>query len=173
MRREMTAEERHLWSLLRRRQLGGKFRRQHPMGPYILDFYSRDGALAVEVDGSDHLGAEAGQADALRDAYLESLGLTVLRFTNREVAESPDSVCQRIVGVLTDVAPTEDRETQWRRADSLRETDVVYHSLPQATDEVTVVSKLWSREELYDLELEGALSYVTEVCTVRAGDRGC
>jgi hypothetical protein len=59
LRREMTPPERILWQLLRRKQLGVKFRRQHPIGPYIADFYSRDARLIVEVDGAAHDGDAA------------------------------------------------------------------------------------------------------------------
>jgi very-short-patch-repair endonuclease len=80
LRKEMTDAERLLWKSLRRQQLGVKFRRQHPIGPYIADFYSWEAGLVVEVDGDTHFTPEMQEYDAIRTQYLESLGLQVLRF---------------------------------------------------------------------------------------------
>ena len=86
LRRNATIAERALWRLLRSRQLEGyKFRRQHAVGPYILDFYCAPGRLAVEVDGSQHYTSTGLADDALRTLYLRAAGVRVLRFTNVEV----------------------------------------------------------------------------------------
>jgi len=66
LRRTMTAPERALWSLLRRKHLGLHFRRQHPIGPFVLDFYCASARLCVEIDGPAH--ADRGEADARRTA---------------------------------------------------------------------------------------------------------
>ena len=73
----MTHGEKLLWRELRNRKLGVKFRRQHPIGEYILDFYSEEARLAVEVDGPHH--AEQHDYDERRDEVLNSLGIGVLR----------------------------------------------------------------------------------------------
>ncbi|NTV55541.1 MAG: endonuclease domain-containing protein [Candidatus Moranbacteria bacterium] len=83
-----------LWSRLRRNALGFKFRRQHSIGPYIVDFYCPEKKLAVELDGWQH--GEKCEYDAERTRYLESLGLSVLRFWNDEVNENLDDVVLNI-----------------------------------------------------------------------------
>jgi adenine-specific DNA-methyltransferase len=97
MRREPTDAERLLWARLRNRQLGGlKFRRQHPFGGYILDFYCESVPLAVEVDGGQHFSAEGLASDAARSAYLANAGVVVLRFTDSEVLNDPPTVLDAI-----------------------------------------------------------------------------
>ncbi|HEY4584725.1 MAG TPA: DUF559 domain-containing protein [Acidimicrobiia bacterium] len=76
-RQSMSDAERLLWSHLRHNRLGVKFRRQHPIGPYIADFACLGHRIVVEVDGSQHRGSGY---DASRDAYMRSLGWVVLRF---------------------------------------------------------------------------------------------
>jgi very-short-patch-repair endonuclease len=84
-----------LWELLRDRRLSGaKFRRQHPIGPFVADFFCADARLVVEADGAPH--RHQRQRDAARDLWLESLGLTVLRFFNRDILEHMDEVLRRI-----------------------------------------------------------------------------
>ena len=92
LRSQQTDAERLLWSRLRRRQLGVRFQRQRPIGRYIVDFYCPAAALVVEVDGGQHF-LEAGRhADAIRDSFLNSRGLQVLRFDNRQVLTRIDDV---------------------------------------------------------------------------------
>ena len=89
--------ERRLWSQLRNRQLAGrKFRRQHPIGPFIADFACLEARLVVEVDGGQHFGAEAPQADAGRTEALKDAGLEALRFDNRQVLTQTEAVLAAI-----------------------------------------------------------------------------
>ena len=81
---------------LRNKQLGKHFRRQAPIGHYIVDFLSVDSALVVELDGSQHYTNEGMAVDKRRDAYLSSRGLTVLRLSNLEVMNNIDGVLQTI-----------------------------------------------------------------------------
>lgn len=84
LRKNMTSSEKILWDKLRRRQLKNMyFRRQHPYGIYILDFYCFEANLVIEVDGEIHSGRE--DYDNERTRYLESSGLKVLRFENKDV----------------------------------------------------------------------------------------
>jgi very-short-patch-repair endonuclease len=84
-----------LWELLRGRRLhGAKFRRQQPIGPYIVDFYCEEARLVVEADGAPHVPRPAH--DVLRDRWLETMGLTVLRFFNQEILMHPDRVLERL-----------------------------------------------------------------------------
>lgn len=99
LRREMTDAEQLLWRHLRMQQIGGcKFRRQHPLGRYILDFVCLEAALVVEVDGGQH--AENEEQDLLRTMFLSQQGLHVLRFWNNDVLKDIESVKQVIWNAL-------------------------------------------------------------------------
>ena len=107
LRREMTDGERRLWSRLRAEQLGVKFRRQHPLGGYVLDFVCLEPKLVVEVDGSQHL--EQVEYDDARTAWLQVQGFRVLRFWANEVLSETDAVVERIIrwlGQAASSAPT-------------------------------------------------------------------
>jgi very-short-patch-repair endonuclease len=98
-----TVGERLLWAQLRSRTTGYKFRRQHPIGPYVADFYCLQCRLVVEVDGDSHAGRE--ERDANRTAWLEKMGNRVIRFNDWYVREHPvetaeeiQRVCRRLVG---------------------------------------------------------------------------
>src|SRR5919197_4891358 len=89
LRREMTDAERRLWQHLRGRQVEGrKFRRQHPVGCYVLDFVCLEARLVIEVDGGQH--GERVKDDGLRTEWLEARGFRVLRFWNHEVLNKLD-----------------------------------------------------------------------------------
>ena len=90
----MTRAEKVLWALLRAGQLGYKFRRQHPMGPFVLDFFCFEAGLVVEVDGPYHLARRA--RDRQRDRWLRAEGLTVVHLTNQEVLTAPERALARI-----------------------------------------------------------------------------
>ncbi len=96
LRREMTDAERKLWSRLRRSQIGLKFRRQVPFGPYILDFFCVKAGLDVELDGSQHYTEKRIGKDRERDLFLQQQGLTVLRFSSRDALVNTDSVVEEI-----------------------------------------------------------------------------
>lgn len=90
LRRNMTRPEKTLWWLLRRNALGKHFRRQHPIGPYILDFYCALAKLCIEVDGPAH--EDRRDKDQRRTAWLEREGIRVLRFSVDEIEERPAAV---------------------------------------------------------------------------------
>jgi len=97
MRADPTPAENRFWQMVRGRRLGGlKFKRQEPMGPYIVDFVCHDRRLIVEVDGGQH--SESHQ-DRMRDGHLEGSGYRVLRFWNDEVMLNPDGVAGHILAV--------------------------------------------------------------------------
>jgi very-short-patch-repair endonuclease len=99
LRRNQTDVEGKLWSRLRSRQLRSfKFRRQHPIGPFITDFCCFKRRLVVELDGGQHANRTAD--DQKRTAFLVARGYRVLRFWDNEVMENIDGVLQRIVEVL-------------------------------------------------------------------------
>ncbi|MEK6246864.1 MAG: DUF559 domain-containing protein [Planctomycetales bacterium] len=95
LRQNTTGPERLLWSVLRSRQLGGlKFRRQHPIEPYIVDFYCAEARLIVELDGESH--DERQQYDTIRGEYLQKLGFEIVRVANDDVFEDLDEVAEYI-----------------------------------------------------------------------------
>ncbi|MCY3754508.1 MAG: DUF559 domain-containing protein [Alphaproteobacteria bacterium] len=97
LRRERTDAERTLWQRLRGKQLGGlKFRRQHVVGPWILDFYCPECRLAVELDGGQHNEAENRCRDEARTAFLEDRGMAMLRYSNLEALRETDAVLEDI-----------------------------------------------------------------------------
>jgi very-short-patch-repair endonuclease len=99
LRRSMTDAEARLWYALRRKGMAGyKFRRQHPVGRYVVDFACPDAMLIVEVDGGQH--SWRGEADAVRTADLEAQSYTVLRVWNHEVFENFDGVLEVIRAAL-------------------------------------------------------------------------
>ena len=104
LRKNQTDAESLLWSRLRARQLTGiKFRRQHPIGPYVLDSYCAEAHLAVEVDGSQHLESIAINQDQARTKFLENKSIKVIRFWNHEVLENLDAVLESIIFTLDEI----------------------------------------------------------------------
>ncbi len=98
LRENMTDAERHLWAKIRMKQLKGyQFYRQKPIGDYIVDFFCPRAKLVIEVDGSQHFSDEMTEYDRIRNEYLSSLGLRVLRFTNIDVLTHIESVVESII----------------------------------------------------------------------------
>ena len=98
LRREMTLPEVLLWQRLKASAAPGvKFRRQHPRGPYVLDFYCHTALLAVEIDGAVHAREDKVRADASRDDWLAGNGLRVLRIAAAVVLRDPDQVAAWLV----------------------------------------------------------------------------
>ena len=101
LRQNMTKAEVVLWLNLRKRAMNGaRFRRQHPIGPYIADFTCPASKLIVEVDGATHSTPEELACDARRTNYLEQLGWTVIRVTNTDDYENMDGVWRTIAAQL-------------------------------------------------------------------------
>ena len=100
LRKNMTKEEKHLWyDFLRTYPI--RFSRQKVLGRYIADFYCASAALVIELDGSQHRTQEGIQADKIRDEYLNSLGILVLRYSNESIQHNFYGVCadiQRHIG---------------------------------------------------------------------------
>jgi very-short-patch-repair endonuclease len=94
LRNNQTSQEIILWNMLRQRRLKYKFKRQHSVGPYILDFYCPEKRLAIELDGSQHL--QNQDYDKERSDYLEEFNIKMLRFWNHEVDVKIDFVVEKI-----------------------------------------------------------------------------
>lgn len=99
LRRKMPKSEQLLWHHLKNSQLGYKFRRQYGIGVYTADFYCPKLRLCIEVDGLSHWSDDAIEYDRKRDAYMQSLGITVRRYSGSAVWNELDSVKRDILGV--------------------------------------------------------------------------
>jgi very-short-patch-repair endonuclease len=99
MRTNMTEAEKRMWYQCLK-HLPQRFRRQRPIGPYIVDFYCAAQKLVIEIDGESHATADAIAYDAERTAYLQGLGLRVIRFSNHEVIDILDGVFERLQSEL-------------------------------------------------------------------------
>ena len=97
LRNNPTQAERHLWRYLKNKQLAGlKFRRQHGIGHYIVDFYCPEINLIIELDGQPHFEEEGIKYDKIRSNYLNELGLKIIRFENQEILLNTDSVLKKL-----------------------------------------------------------------------------
>ncbi len=97
LRKEMTYSEKRLWAeLINKKLLGFKFRRQHPLNKFIVDFYCHELKLVIEVDGSVHEGLDAQEYDEGRTFEIQEFGIQVLRFGNEEVDRDVEGVVLRI-----------------------------------------------------------------------------
>ena len=96
LRVAMTGAEKKLWSGLRKDQLGVAFRRQHPIGKYVLDFYCASLGLVIELDGGHHEEVKQAGRDQIRTNWLSTQGLVVIRFWNNDVLTNLSGVLQTI-----------------------------------------------------------------------------
>ena len=97
LRRAMSLPEVMLWQLLRRAPDGVRFRRQHPLGVYALDFYCAAAKVCIEIDGMAHDISERAARDGERDAWLRGQGIEVVRVAASEVLKSPEAVAEAVI----------------------------------------------------------------------------
>ena len=102
LRQEMTSPEIGLWLALRRNEAGLRFRKQHPASDYVLDFYCAPAKLAIEVDGEAHARGDRPIRDSIRDAWLASQGVRVLRYPAQEVLTNLEGVFRQIIAIAID-----------------------------------------------------------------------
>ncbi|WP_082765269.1 MULTISPECIES: endonuclease domain-containing protein [unclassified Phenylobacterium] len=101
LRRDTSLPEGLLWRAIKgRKLLGFRFRRQHPMGPYVLDFYCRELMLCVEIDGASHSLGDQPQRDVRRDRWLAARGVRTVRLSASSVLEDVDDAVGTIIGIL-------------------------------------------------------------------------
>ncbi len=96
LRNNMTDEERKLWYLFLSKKIPKTVRRQAVLRGYIVDFFCPEAKLVIEIDGSQHYDEEMLNADRKRDAVLKAGGLTVLRYSNRDINQNFNNVCEDI-----------------------------------------------------------------------------
>ena len=105
LRRNMTKEEKHLWyDFLKKLPI--KFNRQKVIGTYIVDFYYAEAKLVIELDGAQHYEEPSREKDIMRDTYLNSLGILVLRYTNIDFHKNFEGICKDIlmnISMRTDI----------------------------------------------------------------------
>jgi very-short-patch-repair endonuclease len=107
LREAMTESEIKLWEFLRKKDaLGYRFRRQHPFGHYILDFYNHELKLCIEVDGGYHQSVDQKAKDEERDKFIDFNCVTILRFTNDEVNNKIEKVLEKIRTYIEKVKPS-------------------------------------------------------------------
>ena len=97
LRKRMSWPEIILWRRLRQRPCGLKFRRQHPAGPYVLDFFCSEALIAVEVDGITHDMGDRARHDQERESWLAARGVEVIRLSAGEVTKAPDAAAEALV----------------------------------------------------------------------------
>ncbi len=100
LRASMTETELKLWDFLKMKPMGFKFRRQHPIGGYVLDFYCHRLRLSLEIDGGYHLQKEQRENDVERTNYLKSIGISEIRFTNKQILNEYETVIETINSIL-------------------------------------------------------------------------
>lgn len=106
LRSNMPMPEKILWARIRNQQLGTRFRRQHGIGGYIADFYCPEYKLVIELDGDSHYQDDSGNYDQARDEFMQGLGLSVLRFSNRDITENLSGVLTVICASLGGGTPS-------------------------------------------------------------------
>lgn len=97
LRKRSTLAESKLWELLRNRKTGFKFKRQHSLDGYILDFFCSEKKVIIEIDGEIHDKNSSQEYDQIRDSLLNDLGYKTVRFKNKDVVETPDIVISKII----------------------------------------------------------------------------
>ena len=100
LRNEPTSSEIIFWSLLKQHFSNFRFKRQHPISQYIADFYCHKLNLVIEIDGSRHQTEEIKNNDQVRDEFLQTLDLKIIRFTNDEVGKNGDSIVKKLKEVI-------------------------------------------------------------------------
>ena len=101
LRATLTPAEVKLWQYIKNKQICGyKWRRQHPIGKYILDFYCPVAKLAIELDGKHHFSIDGTNYDEIRTKDLQKYGITIIRFENKEMWENPNGVINAITEAL-------------------------------------------------------------------------
>jgi len=105
LRESLTESEIRLWEFLKTKPLGHKFRRQHPIAGYVLDFYCHKLRLSIELDGGYHFSKEQRAKDAVRTSYLKELGISELRFSNKQILEDFEPTIVLLMTILREGPP--------------------------------------------------------------------
>ena len=101
LRERLTEQEKKLWTFLRERPNGFKFRRQHPFGIYILDFYCHEKRLSMEIDGKHHNSSNQKEHDHLRTQFIIEMGVREIRYSNKDVDLNFEKIRSDILDILS------------------------------------------------------------------------
>ncbi len=168
LRKEATPSEDLLWRSLRGSSLTRRFRRQHVLGPFVIDFYCRTLRLAVEVDGSAHDEPAAQAWDRSRQSAVEQHGVEFLRVKTGAVERQPERVVARIAAAVARREACIEGDRLWVPARRLRVGDLVCYSQQARSAVVESVAGGAAARVIYALEVGEDGSFVTEACTIRA-----
>jgi very-short-patch-repair endonuclease len=163
LRKQTTPPEKRLWQYLRSKQLGIKFRSQHPINRYIVDFYARKAGLVVEVDGETvHSYPEQIEHDQERDKFMESLGLKVLRFSASDVMSNIEGVITEIDYHLQEAIPDNFTSGQWRYAKNIRAGDKIYVGKKLCLFQVITIQEVEMDCDVTMLALDGGDNFKSD-----------
>ena len=166
LRKSSTRSEATLWEFLRNYGTGVKFRRQHPMGPFVLDFYAPAIRLTIEVDGSIHEDRYQREYDNFRQELIETCGVVFLRFSNNRLEKDMQSVLSEIDECINRRSVRFDHSVEWMRAGQLKVGTIVLAHATSDERMITGIERLQTTETVYNMEVAEDNSYVTECCTL-------
>jgi very-short-patch-repair endonuclease len=166
LRKESTPAESKLWSLVRGKRYGVKVRRQHPMGPFVLDFYIPDVRLAIEVDGSIHELEQQKEYDRFREEMIQNHDIEFLRFSNEDIYSKTSMVLLSIADRINARKTQFDYRVHWRTAGELKVGRVVLAAGMAEQRIITFIGNIQTRETVYNLSVAEDHTYVTEFCTL-------
>lgn len=162
LRQQSTPPEKRLWQYLRNKQLGLKFRSQHPINRYIVDFYARKAGLVVEVDGETvHSYPEQIKYDQERDKFIEGLGLNVLRFSASDVIYNIEGVISEIEYQLREAVPDNFTNGQWRYAKNIKAGDKIYVGKNLCLIQIRAIREVEMDCDVTLLELDGGDNFIS------------
>ncbi|MCD4785437.1 MAG: endonuclease domain-containing protein [Candidatus Eremiobacteraeota bacterium] len=168
LRKNLTHTERLLWNALRNRNLGVKFRRQHPVGPYIADFYSPEIALVIEIDGDSHSIPGRRDKDIIKDKFLKDLDIDVIRIFDSEIIDNLDGVIWRIDSIIKKRGERVKRLIRWCGARKLRTGDRIISGEKLESVRISGIENMFADEEVYDIDVISSDSIITEACVIHA-----
>jgi very-short-patch-repair endonuclease len=172
LRKNQTVAETHMWSLLRKNELGTHFRRQHPMGPFILDFYAPGVRLAIDVDGAVHDLAEQEEYDNFRQKLIEQHNIDFMRFRNSELENSPEEAALQVAAKVSERRSQFDHKVQLVPAGKLQPGISVFACGQRDVLNIKSIRRFSTTETVYNLRVAEDNSYVTETCTVHSCTSG-
>jgi very-short-patch-repair endonuclease len=166
LRKSSTPSEAILWGFLRNYGPGVKFRRQHPMGPFVLDFYAPAIRLAIEVDGGIHEDRYQRDYDNLRQELIETCGVKFLRLSNNRLEKDVQSVLSEIDEYINERSVRFDHSVEWIPASQLKMGMSVFAPGKSCQRMIIGIQRLETSETVYDIAVTEDHSYVTECCTL-------
>jgi very-short-patch-repair endonuclease len=167
LRRSSTRSEATLWGFLRNYGSGIKFRRQHPMGPFVLDFYAPGIRLAIEVDGGIHQDRCQREYDSFRQEAIETCAVEFLRFSNDRLEKNVRGILADIDKRIKDRLDRFDHSVEWIHAGQFKVGMSVLAHGTSCQRMITSIQRLETSETVYNISFAEDHSYVTECYILR------